>query len=766
MDHHEDIGSEDNSSTRPGNNRLLVTHEGLLDQTLLKRTEGYMHKKGGAVNARGGFRNWKKRWFVVAPVEILGAQGFELQYYDAPNGNLKGKVGLSEIEILSETKSQHKSVKFEFQIVLQNGGTLELSCDDAGERDEWIETLNMITAFLKKVLTSGATMTLDGYDPFDDDDQESFNIGEEIAQNCQAFGPGLFGAEAGTQSQLVVQVHDLVGQQVTRGGMPVTVALTNAECVYYMRVIDNGDGTYFSQYVLGRAGKYKLIIRLNDEHDIFGSPFDVEILPSRTIARFCTAHGDALSSIVANETQTFTIIAMDGYGNRKINGGDPFEVGVMGPAQLRSLTDNADGTYTCTIAAHNPSAAAYVTSSSLMIMVTLHGKPIAGSPFKPIITEDLRAIYAQAAGGNGGTSVASYNNNNSPLPSSAASVASSHGGAGGGGSVANSQQQHQQPYYSKHVMAQQQPPPFAQPMTPYATGTGAGVGAVATAAEMSLQDLDGDGGDDDEAEGEGMQEYRRQQQQLPPQTRPGGPPAAAGASSNASVASKAASNTSLSPMPAAGAAGSGRQGGAASVASAATGGGGASVASNRSQQQPLQQGQRGQQQAPYKSAAPPVQQSASGAAAAALAATNAAGGGLSRLERSRQRALLAKALSESNTNNNNNFAAAQQQQMQDQLQQMQLSGQQGQQQGQGQGQAAYDNNTTAGGGGAAQAGASATGATGGGRKLTKLEELQRSMATGAGNANTGGGGGGNSSSATGGGGAQTSTAQVRCSVYC
>ncbi|KAJ1399353.1 hypothetical protein B484DRAFT_406347 [Ochromonadaceae sp. CCMP2298] len=89
----EDVLSED---SRPGNARLIVTHEGLLDESLLKRMEGYMYKKGGAVNARGGFRNWKKRWFVIASVEIMGAQGYELQYYDKEYyqtvGTLKGKI--------------------------------------------------------------------------------------------------------------------------------------------------------------------------------------------------------------------------------------------------------------------------------------------------------------------------------------------------------------------------------------------------------------------------------------------------------------------------------------------------------------------------------------------------------------------------------------------------------------------------------------------------------------------------------------------------
>lgn len=584
MDNHSEVGSEDNSSIRAANARLLVTHEGLLDPALLKRKEGYMHKKGGAVNARGGFRNWKKRWFVIAPVEILGAHGYELQYYDAPNGNLKGKVGLSEIEILCETKSQHKLVKHEFQIVLQNGGVLELSCDDYQEREEWMETLNMITAYLRKVLTS-TSMTLDGYDPFDEDDETSFNIGEEIAQNCQAFGPGLFGAEAGTQSQFVVQIHDLVGQQVTRGGMPISATLSNGEALYYLRVIDNDDGTYFCQYMLGRAGSYQLSIRLNDEHHIFGSPFDMEILPSRTVARYCTAHGEALDSIMANQTQTFTIVAMDGFGNRKNNGGDPFEVGVMGPAQLRALVDNGDGSYTCTLAAQSPSTAAYVTSSSLMVLVTLHGKPIDGSPFKPIITEDLRSLYTSASFAVG-SAVAGPSG--IPPSQSAVSVMSSPAGS-----------VQQSPYFSKHAMAQQQ----QAPTTP-----------SASALESMLDELD---------------------IATPPPAPAQSTPSVAGSVSNTSVASR------RTPPPPTGP----RQGSSNSVASASKSVASAAAGSVTSRS-PVPTAAATNKPSPAPVAAP--KPSASAAALAAVTANAAAGGGgLSRLERSRQRALLAKALSES-----------------------------------------------------------------------------------------------------------------------
>jgi hypothetical protein len=608
MDSYSEIASDDNTN-RPGG-RLIVTHEGLLDQALLRRTEGYMYKKGGAVNARGGFRNWKKRWFVIAPVEILGAQGYELQYYDGPNGTLKGKVGLSEIEIHCDAKSTHKNVKHEFQISLQNGGLFELSCDDETERDEWIETLNMITAYLRKVLTN-SSMTLDGYDPHDEDNEQNHQIGHDIALNCQAFGPGLFGAEAGTQSQFVVQVHDLVGQQVTRGGMPLTATLSSPQCIYYLRVIDNDDGTYFCQYMLGRAGRYQLHIRLNDEHDIFGSPFDVEILPSRTVARYCTAHGEALTSMTANQQHSFTIQAMDGFGNRKNKGGDPFEVGVMGPAQLRALTDNSDGTYTCTVATQAPSAAGYVTSSSLLVQVALHGRPIAGSPFKPVIVEDLRGLYGAGAAG-GGASVVSAGSSYSP------SAASNRYAQQQGGS-----------YYAKHAMAQQQYPQASSGASVMSHSTRGGSAPPAppggsTAGGGGREDLLNEL--DQDAESSNASPGRSP---LSPTNAP--------SPGGGSVASRGRG----APPPPPPAAGGG------SVVSA----GGASRASGAAVRGAPQ---AAQSPAPAPAPAPPAPTMAAGSppprttgTPAAVTPSAAGGAGLSRLERSRQRALLAKALTES-----------------------------------------------------------------------------------------------------------------------
>ena len=109
--------------SRPFNNRLIVTNEGLLDPSLLIRTEGYMYKKGGTVNARGGYRTWKKRWFKLQEADILGHQGYELKYFDGPDRKCKGTIGLTEVELFCESLSTFfgENIKkiFFFYIIIQ-----------------------------------------------------------------------------------------------------------------------------------------------------------------------------------------------------------------------------------------------------------------------------------------------------------------------------------------------------------------------------------------------------------------------------------------------------------------------------------------------------------------------------------------------------------------------------------------------------------------------------------------------------------------------
>ena len=125
------------------------------DDIVLKRVEGWIHKKGGAVkgSALSAMKNWKKRYFYL---QDAGAGGgalklYELKYFDKPNGSLKGTVKLKGTEVYCDGTHQGsaKNKKFEFQILLSNGSMLKLYCDVLKEREEWVETLNYVITEMK-----------------------------------------------------------------------------------------------------------------------------------------------------------------------------------------------------------------------------------------------------------------------------------------------------------------------------------------------------------------------------------------------------------------------------------------------------------------------------------------------------------------------------------------------------------------------------------------------------------------------------------------
>lgn len=198
--------------------------------------------------------------------DYRGKEAFELIYYDAPNGAKKGNVSLFDVEVYCETKSTHKRVKYEFQLLLQNGGIFQLSCDSEQERDEWIASLNMIISYQRKILfTSGylsllrhlsiysicliiPSMTyrysISGYDPLYEDEDDCYELGEEIGQMCKAVGPGLVGSEAGQKTHFLIQVNDINGDPASEGGMPITATISDDTHLFYIKIIDNHNGTY------------------------------------------------------------------------------------------------------------------------------------------------------------------------------------------------------------------------------------------------------------------------------------------------------------------------------------------------------------------------------------------------------------------------------------------------------------------------------------------------------------------------------------------
>ena len=152
-----------------------------------------------------------------------------------------------------------------------------------------------------------------------------------------------------------------------------------------MDVTDNEDGTYSAVYNVSAAGTYSLSILLDDDHHILGSPFHVDVTPGEVEAARCTAAGDGAAVATPGEAAYLTIEARDAFGNKLANGGHPFEVALVGPARLRALQDQGDGTYGCAYEVAG-SAAGYATDGALVqISVTMSGVPIQGSPFAPVL---------------------------------------------------------------------------------------------------------------------------------------------------------------------------------------------------------------------------------------------------------------------------------------------------------------------------------------------------------------------------------------------
>ena len=368
-----------------------------LDPTMLSKTEGWVWKKGGISTSGIRRRNWKKRWFQLIEQRTDSYPKYDIEYYDKPGGVLKGTIDLEGAEVFTEERNKFtlKRNRFEWQILLANGITILLaSYIDRQDRDDWVTSINMVVAYLVK-MRRASNYTLEGYDPLYEEEAPIHDTGKQLAQNCQAFGPGLFGAEAGQLGKFFVQMHDLAGNQIDVGGMPFTARLEDDEVLYHIRVVDHGDGSYSAHYVIKRPGTYKLSVQLNDIHHVYGSPYEIQVMPSRTFPSQCTGEGSALQSVSLGEETSFLITSRDMYGNPKPRGGDPFEVGIMGPAQLTELTDNENGTYTCCLQGRAPQDLDDLATHSLLLMVTLHGKHIAGSPFQPMLNVNQTFMQAQ-----------------------------------------------------------------------------------------------------------------------------------------------------------------------------------------------------------------------------------------------------------------------------------------------------------------------------------------------------------------------------------
>src|SRR5690606_2165835 len=129
-------------------------------------------------------------------------------------------INLQDAQVLVR-KLQHSkgNVQFEFQLLLKNGNMLQLYADSAAERDEWVRSLSAASTAVVSQVAFHHT-ELQGYNFADEDRQENFEAGQQIAVQCQAFGPGIFGGEVGHPAVFGIQSSDCTGMPLQTGGLP------------------------------------------------------------------------------------------------------------------------------------------------------------------------------------------------------------------------------------------------------------------------------------------------------------------------------------------------------------------------------------------------------------------------------------------------------------------------------------------------------------------------------------------------------------------
>jgi hypothetical protein len=351
-----------------------------VDPSLLRKTSGYLWKRAS------DSKKWKKRFFALKHQLRHKNDPYELYYFSKPTDSTpKAIIVLDGAEVVAEARNaKEKGVKYEFQLYVAGGTMVELYAENQQERQDWLDTLGAVIQAHRRRMhvgggagkgalsTGGASGGLYNID-----------VTPDQAQSCEAFGPGLFGAEAGTSTTFTIQATDAGGQPMTEGGMPFTATLENEDYLYNVQVLDNNDGTYSSTYAISAPGDYSLALKLNDEHHIFGSPFAVRVSPANADARQCVARGDGLIIAKSMETSYFVIEARDKLGNMRNVGNDPFEVSVAGPSILKGLQDNSDGTYSCAFEVTATADTIAQVPDAVTINVQIGGKHLPGSPFKP-----------------------------------------------------------------------------------------------------------------------------------------------------------------------------------------------------------------------------------------------------------------------------------------------------------------------------------------------------------------------------------------------
>lgn len=230
------------------------------------------------------------------------------------------------------------------------------------------------------------------------------------AKFSSSFGQGLYKGTAGKEHVFTIQPNDVFGN--VRGWPRSTIAddrrhldqfYATAELVgnenpgLFVPVsitYDDDSTTYKASYKPRASGSYQLNVTLREEgktesSHIFGSPFFIQTQPGATFAQQSFADGgfgnclpwisspcSGLYHGMAGETSTFTIHAYDFNRNRRVSGGDKWDVSVSSSVydyNFGTVQDLLNGSYSVSITPH--------VSGINELTIALDGTPLQSSPF-------------------------------------------------------------------------------------------------------------------------------------------------------------------------------------------------------------------------------------------------------------------------------------------------------------------------------------------------------------------------------------------------
>lgn len=148
-------------------------------------------------------------------------------------------------------------------------------------------------------------------------------------------GSGLAEGTAGASAHFTVSPQDKFGNIATKG--PVDIVVTDPSG-FQLPIRSQDAGTFYNiSYTPVLAGIHRIAIMADGNHALH-SPFEALIKPAKTDASRSISYGRGLVEANAGKRASFVIVAMDGYGNMRMTGGDRIRISVHLNKELANVS--------------------------------------------------------------------------------------------------------------------------------------------------------------------------------------------------------------------------------------------------------------------------------------------------------------------------------------------------------------------------------------------------------------------------------------------